>query len=349
MTATAHPLRAEQIREHRRLKRANRRLAARLAKTITPRALDGTLAALALRDDGEILRGEGALVLADCCLHEWRQDGRTLIQRFAESTDARRLTGDERRLLELWRGARLALLRVDEVWPGHGLRVHDALEGRDLALLDPVLNRPLLRGFWIIARVFSPGGYWMTTPSVTLMGPLGESVLDRMRAGLGAMRAQGDPRVPLVLATLALTVHSTLARQEEEGRGEEEGTPYDGDRIPDEELLEAALGDARRRPPDPPDATTPARAAAAGNTRSAARSCRGLRRAAASENPPRRRGPVGPPPAARTRSTRSARSGSAGSSTLRPSMCRRRDARPRAASRGGWEPIRALNERGMDV
>ena len=188
MAATAHPFTPEQIREHRRLKRGNRRLAARLAKTITPRALDGTLAALALRDDGEILRGEGALVLADCCLHEWRQDGRTLIQRFAESTDARRLTGDERRLLELWRGARLALLRVDEVWPGHGLRVHDALEGRDLALLDPVLNRPLLRGFWIIARVFSPGGYWMTTPSVTLMGPLGDATRPHAR---GARRDAG--------------------------------------------------------------------------------------------------------------------------------------------------------------
>jgi SEC-C motif len=251
LTAT-HPFTAEQLREHPRLRTANRRLAERLVRTITPRALDDTIAALLL-DDDDILPGGGGIVVADCCLHEWPGDGRTLVRRFAESTDARRLTGDERLLLDSWQRARLALLRVDEVWPGTGMRAHDALEGRDFAILDPVLSRPLIDGFWLIARILPVGDYWMTTPAVTIMGQLGEEVREKIRRLLVPMSAMGRTKIPLVLATLALSARAVLAGVEEEGRGEEEGNPYDSERGPDEELLATLLRN------DPPPRMAPGR------------------------------------------------------------------------------------------
>jgi hypothetical protein len=252
MTAETHPFTPEQLREHRRLKRANRSLAARVGKTITPRALEGTLAALDLLDD-DVQRGPAALVLADCCIHEWQEEGRTLLRAFAESPAVERLTGDERRLLDLWQAARLTLLRVDEVWEGVGMRLHDALEGREVALLSPLLARPLLEGFWLIARVFPLGGYWMTTPSVTFVPPLADSTADNIRAAIDVVRREKPEVLPLVLTKFALTAHSLHAELvEEEGRGEEEGIP--------ESLIEAGLWHGRRlapRPPSPPGRNEP--------------------------------------------------------------------------------------------
>ena len=204
---------ARDVREYRRLRRLSRRLATRLANTIPPRALEETGTALGLYRDGQFeMPCEAAIhILADCCVHEWRGQGQSLVRLYA----AERLPADERRLLELWQGARLALLRIDRVWPGVGMRVHDGLEGNDLVLLDRALSRePGMEGVWLVARIHSPGGYWMTTEAPIPLGPLDDSTLATIRRKVDLERGLSLPRI-------AIAVQSALEELEEEGHGEE--------------------------------------------------------------------------------------------------------------------------------
>jgi hypothetical protein len=242
VSPATHPFTRDRVREGRRLQKASRRLAARLGEMLTIDVLKGAMDALDL-DEDDILDDAAAVVLADLCVHEWRDEGRTLLQRFAESEATRRLKGDERILLDRWQQSRLSLLRVDEVWPGVGMRLYDALAERDLDVFDPALSRELPVGFWLIARPFACGSYWMTTAAVTLLGPL-DDAFGTLRADLMAME---ESTIPLVLARIAFLVYSTLER--EEGPGEE--GPFDGGWVRDGIEPLRFAGDEEPRLPRP--------------------------------------------------------------------------------------------------
>lgn len=124
-----------EVRGYRRVQRARRALNERLIKTVPDEAFDEISELLGFLRTGTFALPypDAAHVLMDCCVHDWvGDDGRTLVQSFAARVAAGevRLPEAEQPLLDAWAGARPALLRVDEQWPGAGGLVHDALEGR---------------------------------------------------------------------------------------------------------------------------------------------------------------------------------------------------------------------------
>lgn len=108
-----------------------------MVKTIPRRAFDEIGDALGILRNGVLVFDSEDMtsVLADCCLYDWYEDGKNLIQRYAETHPARPGT-DESYLLQAYLQAEYRILVPQSAVPGAGLHCHDVLNGGELFLMD---------------------------------------------------------------------------------------------------------------------------------------------------------------------------------------------------------------------
>jgi hypothetical protein len=70
------------VERYRRLRAVSRQLSDRIARTIPARAFDAIGEALGMLRDGMLVLDseDMSAVLADCCLYDWFEDGRNLVE-----------------------------------------------------------------------------------------------------------------------------------------------------------------------------------------------------------------------------------------------------------------------------
>jgi hypothetical protein len=81
-------------------------------------------------------------VLMDCCVYDWYEGGKNVVQRYSETHSARPGT-NERYLLDAYLQAKYRVLVVQSAVPGAGLHCEDVLNDEELFLMDVGLSRSI--------------------------------------------------------------------------------------------------------------------------------------------------------------------------------------------------------------
>jgi hypothetical protein len=158
------PTRAD-VERYRRLRALGRELSHRILNTVPKRAYEEIGDAIGVMRNGTLVLDtlDTSSVLADCCIYDWFEDGKNLIQRYAEAHPANPGT-DEAYLLNACRQAKYRILTVQSVAPEAGLYCYDALNEEALFLMDLALSRSLTKGgVGLATRTVPLGEYWMTS------------------------------------------------------------------------------------------------------------------------------------------------------------------------------------------
>jgi hypothetical protein len=176
---------------------------ARLVRTIPRHVLGEIGAALGLRSrDTLCFRSESEIaVLMDSCLFEWTEDGRNIVERYAQG-HASIVTDDEHELLAIMRRARYTVVAVETVVPGLGLWAFDLHEGERIFIMDVGLSHTAAKSWLLASRLFPLSGYWMTSGAAL---PIGCSPAERFEGmGPGLKEALTTPagRLGVVRACL---------------------------------------------------------------------------------------------------------------------------------------------------
>jgi hypothetical protein len=101
-------------------------------------------------------------VLMDCCLYDWFENGKNLVQRYSETHPPNTET-DEGYLLEAFLQAKYRVLVVRSTQPGAGIECRDVLNGGELFLMDRGLSQTARAPDAFATRTIPLGEYWMTT------------------------------------------------------------------------------------------------------------------------------------------------------------------------------------------
>jgi len=127
----------EDVERYRRLRALSMDLNHRIIKTIPRRAYDEVGDAIGILRNGvlEFENEDMTSVLMDCCLYDWFQGGKSVVERYLETHPA--LPGtDEQYLLSAYIQAKYRVLVVQSAVAGAGLRCQDVLNNEDLFLMD---------------------------------------------------------------------------------------------------------------------------------------------------------------------------------------------------------------------
>ncbi len=154
----------QDVDRYRRFRALSTALNDRIVKTIPRQAYDEIGDALGIRHNGILVFDSEDMtsVLMDCCLYDWYENGKNLIQRYAETHPARPGT-DEGYLLQACLRAEYRVLVVQGVVPGAGLHCRDILSDGELFLMDVAFSQSLPCGRGAIAtRTIPLGEFWMT-------------------------------------------------------------------------------------------------------------------------------------------------------------------------------------------
>jgi hypothetical protein len=101
-------------------------------------------------------------VMADCCLYDWFENGKNLVQQYVETHPAKPGT-DESHLLNAYTQAKYRVLLMQSAVPDAGVNCRDVLDGEELFVMDLGLSRSLGGGEAALAtRTIPLGEYWMT-------------------------------------------------------------------------------------------------------------------------------------------------------------------------------------------
>lgn len=183
------------VERYKRLRAAGRRLNNGLIRTVPRRAMDAVARALGILHQGVLVfdSEDVPAVLMDCCLHDWIDGGRNLIQRYAEE-HAPPEGSDERDVLEGMLRARYAILKIGEAVPEAGVRAVDVLRCEELFVMDVGLSNSLGEGSGIATRVIPFGEWWMTGGAALPMDGAAAAALLRnlRRSGPGKIESETD-------------------------------------------------------------------------------------------------------------------------------------------------------------
>ena len=154
----------------------------RVIKTIPRQAYDEIGDALGIRRNGVLVFDSEDMtsVMMDCCLYDWYENGKNLVQRYAETHPATPGT-DESYLLQACLRAKYRILVAQSAVPGAGLRCQDVLNGEELFLMDLALSQGVPNVNAALAtRTIPLGEYWMTG-GAGLPVSSKKSILDALR------------------------------------------------------------------------------------------------------------------------------------------------------------------------
>jgi hypothetical protein len=135
------------VERYRRLRAVNIVLNHKIVKTIPRQAYEEIGDALGIRHNGvlEFDSEDMASVMADCCLYDWYEHGKNLVQRYAE-THPTIPEGDESYLLQACLEAQYRILVAQSIVPGAGLQCQDVLNGGGLFLMDLAMSHSVPTG-----------------------------------------------------------------------------------------------------------------------------------------------------------------------------------------------------------
>jgi hypothetical protein len=191
----------QDVERYRHLRAVNIALNRKIVKTIPRRAYDDIGDALGIRRNGvlEFDSEDMTSVLADCCLYDWYENGKNLVQRYAEAHPATEDT-EESYLLQACLRAQYRVLVADSVVPGAGIYCQDVLNGGELFLMDLAISQGVANSNVALAtRTIPLGEYWMTGGAGLPINSQ-ESVVDTLR------RIARDGKPPQGARGVALTV-----------------------------------------------------------------------------------------------------------------------------------------------
>jgi hypothetical protein len=155
----------EDVERYRRLRALTADLNQRIMKAIPRRALDEVGEAIGIRRDGILVFDSMDMtsVLVDCCLYDWFQDGKNVVQRYAEAHPPKPGT-DEGYLLQACLQAKYRVLVVQSAATGAGLYCQDVLNNEGLFLVDLALSQSAKHANAAFAtRTIPLGECWMTS------------------------------------------------------------------------------------------------------------------------------------------------------------------------------------------
>lgn len=153
----------QDVERYRRLRALSVELGHRIVQTIPKHGFEEVGDAIGVRRNGILLfdSEDMAGVLADCCLYDWFENGKNLVQRYAETYPATPGT-DEAYLLNAYTRADYRILMVESAVPDAGIHCTDALNNDRLFVMDLGLSHSLGGGGVIATRTIPLGEYWMT-------------------------------------------------------------------------------------------------------------------------------------------------------------------------------------------
>jgi hypothetical protein len=110
-------------------------------------------------------------VLMDCCLYDWFEEGKNIVQKYAEAHPPKPGT-DMGYLLEAYLHAKYGVLVMQSVVPGAGAHCRDVLNNRELFLMDLGLSQTAQDARVAFAtRTIPLGEYWMTSGAALPISP----------------------------------------------------------------------------------------------------------------------------------------------------------------------------------
>jgi len=154
----------QDVERYRSLRALSMALNHRIIKTIPRQAYDEVGDALGIRHNGVLVFDSTDMtsVMMDCCLYDWFENGKNLVQRYAETHPATPGT-DESYLLRTYLQAKYRILIVQSAVPGAGIHCQDVLNGGELFLMDLAMSQSVPSGNAALAtRTLPLGEYWMT-------------------------------------------------------------------------------------------------------------------------------------------------------------------------------------------
>jgi hypothetical protein len=154
----------QDVDRYRNLRALSRELNHRIIKTIPRQAYDEIGDALGIRRNGVLLFDSEDMtsVMMDCCLYDWYENGKNLMQRYADTHPATPGT-DESYLLRACLQAKYRILVAQSAVPGAGLHCRDVLNGGELFLMDLAFSQSFPCGTAALAtRTIPLGEFWMT-------------------------------------------------------------------------------------------------------------------------------------------------------------------------------------------
>jgi len=155
----------QDVERYRNLRAVSQELHRKIGKTIPRRTFEEVGDAIGIRRDGVLVFDSMDMtsVLMDCCLYDWFEDGRNLVQRYAEAHPAKPGT-DEGYVLQASLQAIYRVLVVQSAVPGAGVHCRDVMNGGELFVMDLALSRSAKAGGGALAtRTLPLGDYWMTS------------------------------------------------------------------------------------------------------------------------------------------------------------------------------------------
>jgi hypothetical protein len=164
MNSTFSPT-SKDVERYRRLRVLTIDLNHRITKIIPRRAFEEVGEAIGIRHNDVLVFGseDVSSVLMDCCLYDWFEHGRNVVQRYAEAKPAKPGT-DEGYLLQAYLRAKYRVLVVQSAVPGAGLHCRDVLNNEELFLMDFGLSQSAKAGKTALAtRTIPLGEYSMTS------------------------------------------------------------------------------------------------------------------------------------------------------------------------------------------
>ena len=169
LMATPYSPTQQDVDRYRRLRALSTQLNSKLIKTIPRHTYEEVGDAIGIRHNGVLVFDNEDMtgVMLDCCLHDWFEDGKNLVQRYAETHPAVPGT-DESDLLSAYTQAIYRVVATQFSVPDAGVYCRDVLNNEDLFLMDLALSRSLgsgdaARGTALATRTIPVDEYWMTT------------------------------------------------------------------------------------------------------------------------------------------------------------------------------------------
>ncbi len=154
----------QDVERYRQLRAVNIALNHKILKTIPRQAYDDIGGALGILRNGVLVFDSEDMtsVMADCCLYDWYENGKNLVQRYAEAHPATEET-EESYLLHACLQAQYRVLVAESVVPGAGIHFQDVLNGGELFLMDLAISQGVPNSNVALAtRTIPLGEYWMT-------------------------------------------------------------------------------------------------------------------------------------------------------------------------------------------
>lgn len=153
------------VERYKRLRVAATYLNQQLVKTVPREAMYEVGKAIGILRHGKLYfeTEDMSCVLMDCCIHDWVKNGKTVVERFAETQTFSAGT-DEHYLLQTYLKSEYRVLIPKDLVPNMGIQCWDSLAQEDIFIMDLGLSQSRSTNELpaLATRTISLGDYWMT-------------------------------------------------------------------------------------------------------------------------------------------------------------------------------------------